>query len=133
MPVSGNRCASQDGPRFDDRVRPPCCRSDEAARPRPNVAQLRCIGILLQTLFQRRFVNGISGLREYAAQHRLEETERQEFGFGVECAAVVTGAEFFGLGEISAAAERVPHVAVHADMVEEEVTLEDAVMPNHPM
>src|SRR5262249_47655744 len=81
---------------------------------------------------ERRLIDGVLRTAQEAAQHRLEEGEGQRFAFGVECGAVVACAELFGPCEAGGIAKALAEVAVHAEMVEEIVALEDAVLFDHP-
>src|SRR5438067_6189591 len=72
-------------------------------------------------------------LREYAAEHRLEEGERERLAGGVEGRSIEPGAELLRASEPRVVPELLAHVPVAADVVEEIVALEDAVLLHHPV
>ena len=73
------------------------------------------------------------GAAEHAPHHRLEESERRAVVVGVERRLVVFLAEPRAGLEMRVAAKLFAHVAVHAEVVEEIIALEDAVMWRDPV
>src|SRR3979490_394327 len=71
--------------------------------------------------------------RQNPPQHRFEEFQRCAFHSGVECGIVINLAETCSAMEVGVAAKLLAHVWIHADMLEEEVALENSVLLNHPV
>ena len=68
-----------------------------------------------------------------AAQHGLEFTQGQGLGPGIERRVVIEFAELGRARVVRMVPELLAHVPVQADVMEEIVTLEDAVMLDHPV
>src|SRR4051812_25494766 len=78
-------------------------------------------------------VHGALRERHHAAEHRLEERERQRFPLRVECRAVVARAELGGALERRVAAKALAQIPVAADVMEEVVALEHRMLLDHPV
>src|SRR4051812_15713206 len=100
--------------------------------PRPTVPR-RCVPRppLLRLTDAR--VQRAARLGEDAAEQRLEERERERRAGGGERWSVIAGAELLGAPEPRVTPELLAQVPVAADVVEEIVTLEDAVLLHHPV
>src|SRR3546814_17259240 len=82
------------------------------------------------TLF--RSVDAGLGIGAQAHHHRFKELQRQRVVIGVERQLVVYLAKFRAGGRVGMIPELVAHVAVQADIVEEIMALENAVMLHDP-
>src|SRR5215210_9184912 len=90
------------------------------------------ITAVLLARFSKANVDRALRCREKAPEHRFEELQRCAVIGRIERRLVVELAEPRGIREISVAAERLAHVAVEADVMEEIIALEDAVLLGDP-
>src|SRR5712692_9473682 len=81
----------------------------------------------------RTTVDAVPGLSEHAPHHRLEHRERQGFFFGIERRVVVQLAKLGRAFEIRESAKSLADVAIHVQVMEEVVSLKDAVLLHHPV
>src|SRR6185437_348655 len=83
--------------------------------------------------FAHALIDSILRLRKQTPQHWLEFADRQSLGLRVERRIVVKLNELRRALVVLVSLEHVAHVAVHADVVEEVIALENAVILDHPM
>src|SRR5664280_1843426 len=79
------------------------------------------------------YVDAGSRRRHHLAQQRLKVFERHRVISGIEGRLVVFGTELGGVVEVLVPPELLTGVAVETEMVEEEVSLKDPVLLDHPM
>ena len=70
-------------------------------------------------------------MRDDPAQHRLEGLQRHGVVVGFEAVLIVQMAELRGVFELRMAAVLLAHVAVQAQVMEEVIALENAVLVHH--
>ena len=78
-------------------------------------------------------IDGVLRSGEYALQHGLEEAQWQAFIVRVEGGRIVFGAELDGRLVLRVILELLAQVAIHAQVVEEVIALENAMLLDHPV
>ena len=78
------------------------------------------------------FVDGVFWRRHQSSDHWLKDTDWQDFFFGIERRIVVEVNELSCVFEVRLASKHLTHIAIHANMVKEIVTLKNAMVLDHP-
>src|SRR3546814_588310 len=114
--------------------------SSKSARPNskdnnltsPRLSMGRRFRLFGRFLDHHLLVDAGLGIGAQAHHHRFKELQRQRVVIGVERQLVVYLAKFRAGGRVGMIPELVAHVAVQADIVEEIMALENAVMLHDP-
>ena len=78
------------------------------------------------------FINRINRFCHYTAQHWLKCGQRQRLRLRIKRRGIVLCAELGCIFKMRMIAELLAHVAIHAEMVEKIIALENTVMLHHP-
>jgi hypothetical protein len=78
-------------------------------------------------------VDRVLRLLEHTMEYGFKGREREALCLGVESGPIVLLAEVRGARKMRMAAKLLPHITVHADVVEEIVALKNTVLFHHPM